>query len=771
MVSSKWKSLALRLENFFTAQRNSKEIKKVVFVMFASTILISTYVLSFPYLAKKFEYQEGEIAQEDIYVYRDLFYTDEQEAKELRQDAYNKQRYLFDRDYQVFKQIIDKLDHELKLFLFVPKNARGVSKIKKRLPFLRSARSINDQHILNTLRDRNIRRISEWASRYVTILFDSYGIINEKIDKLKNIDEVGLELRTINRSTDDFENLMWKPKQLIHSNNIFNYANYQELSTLHLREGTGFSRQIGSSAQKVIIHRVLQLAYRNPYVKYNRTLTEKLKLQAQNSVKPKKHLLKKGLIIVREGDPIDRESFDKIKILNKAHSTTNVNNILGVLLIQVAISFAVAFYISRFSEFKLRDISSNAILYSLILIYMVYTFILSRMAFFQDPKWSLALFTPSGMIGAIGTILLGTRVTFAIGVYLSFFIFFMSGLQTASLILTFVSIIGGIHAANRMEKRTQILQGIFTLSFTMALVVFGMALTSQGSDLDIANQIFIVFTNGLVCLSLTAGFLPIYESIFNLPTKFRLLELADSNNELLQKIVMEAPSTYTHTLMVMTLSERAVESLKGDSLLTRVGCLYHDIGKTIQPTFYAENRHLDEKAERFKKLGPAKSAQIIIAHVTDGIRLAREYRLPGKVISFIPEHHGTTTIQYFYHEALKKANHSKKMSVYKKDFQYPGPKPQSKETAVTMIADSVEAAARSLENPDKKNLEKTIDQIIQNKMLEDQFDECGLTIQDLKIIRKVFLDVLINSFHLRPKYPNMKETRSLEKFGTVYPTA
>ena len=152
-------------------------------------------------MAKQFNYQEGEIAKEDIYVYRDLFYVDEEEAKKLREDAYKRQRYIFDRDYEIFKKIIDQLDYEFKLFSL---NPRRVNEIKKRLPFLKTINSISDWDIRNALSGRNVKKISQWASKYATILFDNYGVTNDKVDNLKDIDEIGLEVKTINRAPDRF---------------------------------------------------------------------------------------------------------------------------------------------------------------------------------------------------------------------------------------------------------------------------------------------------------------------------------------------------------------------------------------------------------------------------------------------------------------------------------------------------------------------------------------------------------------------------------------
>jgi putative nucleotidyltransferase with HDIG domain len=296
-----------------------------------------------------------------------------------------------------------------------------------------------------------------------------------------------------------------------------------------------------------------------------------------------------------------------------------------------------------------------------------------------------------------------------------------------------------------MEKRTQMFKGGVIIAIANLAVVSGfefMAPLTKNYELKMAA----VIASSILSVLLTLGILPLIEFIFNLPTPFRLMELNDFNHPLLTRMAAIAPSTHSHSVMLANLSEAAVRALGGDTLLTRVGCLFHDIGKMAHPDFYAENRHLYPTSEAFRKLGPLKSAQMIIRHVTDGIQMARDNRLPEKVISFIPEHHGTTTIQFFYHKALEAEGAA---TIHRKNFQYPGPKPQSRETAVAMIADSVEAASRTAVAASKEEFARIIDRIIENKISEEQFHEAPLTLGDLAIVRKAFLDVLVSTYHER----------------------
>jgi putative nucleotidyltransferase with HDIG domain len=241
------------------------------------------------------------------------------------------------------------------------------------------------------------------------------------------------------------------------------------------------------------------------------------------------------------------------------------------------------------------------------------------------------------------------------------------------------------------------------------------------------------------------------------------MELSDINNPLLKQLSTEAPSSYSHSLLMASMSEKAVSAIGGDTLLTRVGCLYHDIGKMLNAGIYAENKNLEDFSNSAIGYTPEEYARTIIRHVNDGIELGRQHRLPEKIISFIPEHHGTSLMHYFYHETLKKISGKRHKPPDKKLFQYPGPKPQSKETAIVMIADSIEAASRSIIDPSKENYIKLIENIIKIKNDEGQLDECNLTMNEVRIIKDSFLETLLSTFHMRPKYPSKSRTRQLEK--------
>lgn len=261
--------------------------------------------------------------------------------------------------------------------------------------------------------------------------------------------------------------------------------------------------------------------------------------------------------------------------------------------------------------------------------------------------------------------------------------------------------------------------------------------------------------NGVACGLLLLGSLPAAEMAFGIITNIRLFELCDQNQPGLRKIQMEAPGTWAHTLQVAFMAEPAAEAIGANARLVRTGTYYHDLGKTLKPEYFIENQMGTE--DRHRRLAPSVSALIITAHVKDGVELAREYKLPKQIMDFIPEHHGTTLVSYFYHSAKKQAQESEQTghagTVQEAFYRYPGPKPQSRETAIVMLADTVEAATRTLESPSAARLRTFIHDLIMNKLLDRQLDESDLTFRDLAAIEDAFLRVLVGRFHTRVRYP------------------
>jgi hypothetical protein len=252
------------------------------------------------------------------------------------------------------------------------------------------------------------------------------------------------------------------------------------------------------------------------------------------------------------------------------------------------------------------------------------------------------------------------------------------------------------------------------------------------------------------------GSLPFVESAFGIVTGISLLELGDITHPLLQELVRRAPGTHNHSITVGSLAESAAEKIRANALLVRIGAYFHDIGKMLKPHYFVENQGAGA-ANRHANLAPAMSTLIIIGHVKDGVELARQHHLPERIIDLIEQHHGTTLVEYFYHEAARRNDGNPDGSaVLESAFRYPGPKPRSKEAGILMIADAVESASRTLSEPTPARLEGLVREIIEKRLDDGQFDECGITLRELAEIRESLIKSLIGIYHARVKYPEQK---------------
>lgn len=316
----------------------------------------------------------------------------------------------------------------------------------------------------------------------------------------------------------------------------------------------------------------------------------------------------------------------------------------------------------------------------------------------------------------------------------------------------FLQFIAGIIAILSMaglRRRSQLFTTVSLIFLTYAAVFTGLTLAQTGSFAQIETVNYIYFAGSAMLTLFSYPLIYIFERTSGLPTDFSLLELADTNSPLLRELNLTAPGTFQHSLQVANLSEEAINIIGGNSLMVRTGALYHDIGKMEQPQYFIENQN--SEINPHDELSYTESAEIIIGHVIKGIEKARKHNLPEYIIDFIRTHHGTTTTRYFY-AMEQKENPDKEIN--KDVFTYKGPKPFSKETAVLMMADSVEAASRSMKNPDEESINKLVDNIINTQIEEQQFDNANITFKDINIIKRVFKNRLMHIYHIRIAYPS-----------------
>jgi putative nucleotidyltransferase with HDIG domain len=292
-------------------------------------------------------------------------------------------------------------------------------------------------------------------------------------------------------------------------------------------------------------------------------------------------------------------------------------------------------------------------------------------------------------------------------------------------------------------RRHFIFGGIYiALSYIATILTLGFLQYSP--FIEIGKNILYATLNSLVSSVLAFGLIAIFEWFFDITTDITLLEYADLNNPVLKKLSLEAPGTFHHSILVGNLAEAAAEVIGANSLLARVGSYYHDIGKMEKPEYFVENQMGAEN--KHEKLSPSMSSLILASHVKTGVEIAEQYKLPKVLRNFIREHHGTSVMNYFYHKALEISEQNEVKDI---DYRYPGPEPSSKETAIVMLADSVEAGTRSLQNPTVNRIRGLVESIVETKSNEGQLANCELTLKDLRKITEAFIPVLMAIFHVR----------------------
>jgi len=295
------------------------------------------------------------------------------------------------------------------------------------------------------------------------------------------------------------------------------------------------------------------------------------------------------------------------------------------------------------------------------------------------------------------------------------------------------------------RKRSTIIRaGIFNALLQIVVLVL-----IEHLWVGLPSRYLTLFLNGIISSIIVLGILPVFEYLFNTATNISLLELADFHHPLLQRMVQEAPGTYHHSLIVGNLSETACRAVGANALLARIGAYYHDIGKLQKPEYFSENQN--REINKHGNLSPTMSKLVIMNHVKEGLELAKRYRLNPALIDFIQQHHGNSLVYYFYRRALE--NTEEDEVVTEEGFRYPGPKPGSKETAIVLLADSVEAAMRTLREPSPAKIEELVHKVINNKFIDGQLDECELTLKDLEKISAVFIRLLCGIYHSRASYP------------------
>lgn len=485
-------------------------------------------------------------------------------------------------------------------------------------------------------------------------------------------------------------------------------------------------------------------------IKPNRTVdVEATKKRREEAYNRQSNVVKipKGSRIISVGETVTEDKLRILAELNLLETTRRFDFAFaaGILFILLLLGFILILYMNRFCKNVLHSRDDIFILCLLILLTL------------GIARWA-GLYSPMAVPVFIAAMTISILLDLRLAVIVNFVLTVAVALMTrGSLSFIYMSLISGTISAflvSKANQRSSLSAAGLITGLINVLVVVCFGLVSKSGIKEIGIDSLIVFLNGIISVVLTIGMLPFWESTFNVITPLKLLELANPNQALLKRLLMEAPGTYHHSLMVGNLAEVATEAIGGDALLARVGAYFHDVGKLTRPNFFKENQMGENPHDR---ITPNLSTLIITSHTSDGVELAKKHKIPAAIRDIISQHHGNTLVAFFYHKAK---SGEKGDQVKQENFRYEGPRPSSKEAAVVMLADSVEAAVRSMPDKTEGKIEGLVRKIIKDKLDDGQLDLCDLTLKDMDIIAKSFLRVFSGFFHERQKYPEIKSKRS-----------
>lgn len=664
--------------------------------LFTITAIFIYFIMLTVVTPKRYKLNEGDIATVDIKAPRDIIDEEATKAKEQEVTAKVEKKFTLKNEIKIeasenIKSFFDKLIN-LKSNDIDEKSK--ISELKKIDAF-----KLSDAEY-KTLLDLNVDKDTELQWIALTAIDKGY----EKQIEEDNSEDIA-EAKTI----------------------VDDYLSSQELE----------------SNIEVILREMCESQIKANYF-FDQSKTDEAVKEALKSVS--KVMIKKNQTIVKEGEPITQQQINILTELGLVGEDLSKDYIYTYIILAFFVLFVLGMQYMYLKKEK-KEILIDTKLVFLILLLNLLSVISARVFTF------VSLFIiPIACAPILMTVFLDSKISIVINSLNLLFVTVIVGFDPQVILIGIVSTIVSSTTLKKISQRNDILYSTAYVAAAVAVVILssGILLSNNIKQilLDVILAVFGAFISGILAM----GLLPFLESSFSLVTNMKLLELSNPNNPLLKRLLMEAPGTYHHSVMVANLAEVAAEEVGANPMLVRVGAYYHDVGKIKRPFFFGENQLGGTNPH--DKISPTLSTTIIISHVKDGLELAKEYDIPKVVSDMIVQHHGTTLVKYFYY-TLKNSSENPD-EIREEDFRYPGPKPQSKEAAIIMMADSVEAAVRSIQEPTLEKIEDMVNNIVKDKMNSNQLNECDLTFRELEVIKACFLRVLKGIYHHRIEYPTEK---------------
>ncbi len=683
----------------------STGLRRSFIIIFIFTLILATLTIDF--LPDKLSgIQVGKPSPKAVKADRDIEFIDFEKTEALRKEAASHVQKQYNPDWTVEPQVIDSVHNFFSLARQVRAN-QALTPDAKLDMLAQEVGSTVDKGILTTainISDTNLNLLESMIVNQVGLVYRD-KITSDDIASKKS------ELRSIASSL---------------TQNKDQNAVIAEVGTLYLK----------------------------PNNFYDAKATERLKKDAAAGIAPIVVSKQKGETVVREGEIVTSGQVKILKELGLMKRGVDLARLAGLLLFELVAFVAFGLYLHHYQR-KIYD--SDRLIAVLAIIFLT-TILIAK---FVGPFYSFFLI-PVGAAAMLTALLFGVEMAVLMTLTLSLFSGLIAGQNYQYALYGLFTGLFAIFSIYNIRHRTDLVLAGAWVTLATTVLALATTLLSGAGWFDVLKNLGWGLLGGISTAVLTIGALPFLERAFGITTDIKYVELSYPNQPLLRELMMKAPGTYNHSIMTGNLAESAAEEIGANPLLARVGAYYHDVGKVKRPLFFVENQLGNENPH--DHTNPSLSCLIITSHVKEGVELARKHRLPREIIDIINEHHGTSVVAYFYHKA--KENIVKEV-VNEENFRYSGHRPSTKEAALVMLADSVEAAARTITKPSPGRIEQLIKRIVQTKLDDGQLSESNLTLCDIEKIIKSFTQVLSSLYHTRIEYPSVPvpQTRSLTAHG------
>jgi len=728
-------SLSKMRERVKELPRNKLFYSFLAILTFCVASSVVLYLVSAPSLS---QIKEGDIALRTIYAPYNFSYPtsiDQEKTKEARRELASKTPPVYDIDPSRQDAAFEKLGRlfgSLSEASLIP----GISNREKiELVQTKTGIDLSEKDLMKLVSAKDKQRMEKAAKDTLENIF-LIGIV-QKTDKNALVN--GKQDRITVRNT------RFGIEREVQVGDIVDEGEALKISKDTLERMIPRNRSMRNVVYELIESEITPNTGPNP----EETVSRKVKAQDQVLPIYKRDAVKKNELIVERGKKLTKDDIAKLTQITRIHAIVNrTAYISGLLILLIALLFSAVAYL-RINEINIIRTPRHVLLISI-------NFFLAILVSLLIVQSQVSVYIiPLASIGMLLVLLLSFNTAFIVCFIASLYVGFIVGGKLDLAFMLFVGSAAGIYAVRGARKRSQIFFAGFIVSLINLFCIAGVGFLNNVQKEAILGEGLYGILSGIISSFIVIGLLPVYEYAFSLVTNVTLLELSDLSNPLLKELTIKAPGTYHHSILVGNLAEEACDSIGANSLLARVGSYYHDIGKMEKSAYFVENEI--GTASKHDKLTPSMSALIITNHAKDGVELAKKHKVNSAITDFVSQHHGTSLIYYFYQRALEKVGSEDELK--EEEFRYPGPKPQTKETAIVLLADSVEASSRMLSDPTPARIRSLVEKIINNKFIDGQLDECDLTLKNLHKISESFVRVLMGVFHTRLEYPEIKSRK------------